>query len=262
MADAIVEVGGRRSLGPLRRIFPYLGRYKRLVAGALVALALAAATTLTLPLAVRRMIDHGFGASDTTFIAQYFGMLLIIAALLAVASAARYYFVITLGERVVSDLRRDVFEHVTRLSPAFFDSAQTGEIVSRLSADTTQIKSAVGATASLALRNTIMGLGAAGMMVVTSPKLSGFVLGAIPLIVLPLVAFGRSVRKRSRTAQDTLAEATAYASEQIGAVRIMQAFTNERLVTPRFADAGAPAVPAAPSSSVAAAGALRSFQAA
>ena len=236
MADAIVEVGGRRSLGPLRRIFPYLGRYKRLVAGALVALALAAATTLTLPLAVRRMIDHGFGASDTTFIAQYFGMLLIIAALLAVASAARYYFVITLGERVVSDLRRDVFEHVTRLSPAFFDSAQTGEIVSRLSADTTQIKSAVGATASLALRNTIMGLGAAGMMVVTSPKLSGFVLGAIPLIVLPLVAFGRSVRKRSRTAQDTLAEATAYASEQIGAVRIMQAFTNERLVTTRFAN--------------------------
>ena len=248
MADAIVEVGGRRSLGPLRRIFPYLGRYKRLVAGALVALALAAATTLTLPLAVRRMIDHGFGASDTTFIAQYFGMLLIIAALLAVASAARYYFVITLGERVVSDLRRDVFEHVTRLSPAFFDSAQTGEIVSRLSADTTQIKSAVGATASLALRNTIMGLGAAGMMVVTSPKLSGFVLGAIPLIVLPLVAFGRSVRKRSRTAQDTLAEATAYASEQIGAVRIMQAFTNERLVTTRFANAVETAFQAARSS--------------
>lgn len=248
MADAIVEVGGRRSLGPLRRIFPYLGRYKRLVVGALVFLSLAAATTLTLPLAVRRMIDHGFGASDTTFISQYFGMLLIIAALLAVASAARYYFVITLGERVVSDLRRDVFEHVTRLSPAFFDGAQTGEIVSRLTADTTQIKSAVGATASLALRNTIMGLGAAGMMVVTSPKLSAFVLGAIPLIVLPLVAFGRSVRKRSRTAQDTLADATAYASEQIGAVRIMQAFTNERLVTTRFANAVETAFQAARSS--------------
>jgi ATP-binding cassette subfamily B protein len=237
MADAIVETGQRRSLRPLRRVFPYLARYKRLVAGALFFLALAAATTLTLPLAMRRMIDHGFGSTDSTFISQYFSMLLVIAALLAVASAARYYFVITLGERVVADLRRDVFAHVTKLSPAFFDSAQTGEIVSRLAADATQIKSVVGATASVALRNTIMGLGAAGMMVFTSPKLSLFVLGAIPLVVLPLVAFGRSVRRRSRAAQDTLAEATAYATEQIGAVRIMQAFTNERMVTGRFAAA-------------------------
>lgn len=237
MADVIVEVDRRRSLRPLRRILPYLSRYKGQVAGALVFLVLAAATTLTLPLAVRRMIDHGFGSTDPTFISQYFAMLLLIAALLALASAARYYFVITLGERVVSDLRRDVFWHVTQLSPAFFDRSQTGEIVSRLAADATQIKSVVGATASVALRNIIMGLGAAGMMVVTSPKLSAFVLGAIPLIVLPLVAFGRAVRKRSRAAQDTLAEATAFATEQIGAVRIMQAFTNEGLVATRFAAA-------------------------
>lgn len=237
MADVIVEVDRRRSLRPLRRILPYLSRYKGQVAGALVFLVLAAATTLTLPLAVRRMIDHGFGSTDPTFISRYFAMLLLIAALLALASAARYYFVITLGERVVSDLRRDVFWHVTQLSPAFFDRSQTGEIVSRLAADATQIKSVVGATASVALRNIIMGLGAAGMMVVTSPKLSAFVLGAIPLIVLPLVAFGRAVRKRSRAAQDTLAEATAFATEQIGAVRIMQAFTNEGLVATRFAGA-------------------------
>ena len=237
MADETVETGQRRSLRPLRRVFPYLARYKRLVVGALVFLTMAAAMTLALPLAVRRMIDHGFGNDDSTFISQYFAMLLVIGALLALASAARYYFVITLGERVVSDLRRDVFAHVTELSPAFFDRSQTGEIVSRLAADATQIKSVVGATASVALRNAIMGLGAAGMMVFTSPKLSAFVLGAIPLIVLPLVAFGRSVRKRSRAAQDTLAEATAYASEQIGAVRIMQAFTNEGLVTSRFASA-------------------------
>jgi len=237
MVDVIVEAERQRSLRPLRRVFPYLARYKGMVAGALIFLALAAAMTLTLPLAVRRMIDHGFDGGDSTFISQYFSMLLVVAALLAVASAARYYFVITLGERVVADLRRDVFEHVTKLSPAFFDSAQTGEIVSRLAADATQVKSAVGATASVALRNTIMGLGAAGMMVVTSPKLSLFVLGAIPLVVLPLVAFGRSVRRRSRAAQDTLAEATAYATEQIGAVRIMQAFTNERMVTGRFSSA-------------------------
>jgi ATP-binding cassette subfamily B protein len=225
----------RRSLKPLRRLFPYLFRYRRLVAGALFSLVLAAGTTLTLPLAVRRMIDHGFSEADSEFIANYFSMLIAIAAILALASALRYYFVITLGERVVADLRRDVFAHVALLSPSFFDSAQSGEIVSRLSADTTQIKSTVGATASVALRNTILGLGAVAMMVVTSPKLSGLVIAAIPLIVLPLVAFGRSVRRRSRAAQDMLAQATAYASEQIGAVRTMQAFTNERLVVGRFA---------------------------
>ncbi len=126
---------------------------------------------------------------------------------------------------------------MTRLSPAFFDHAQSGEIVSRLTADTTQIKSAVGATASVALRNIILGLGAVAMMVVTSPKLSRLVIAAIPVIVLPLVAFGRSVRRKSRMAQDTLADAAAYASEQIGSVRTLQAFTNERLVTQTFAGA-------------------------
>jgi ATP-binding cassette subfamily B protein len=161
---------------------------------------------LTLPLAVRRMIDHGFSSSDSTFIANYFSMLVAIAALLALASACRYYFVITLGERVVADIRRDVFAHMATLSPAFFDRSQSGEIVSRLAADTTQIKSVVGATASVALRNLLLGLGAVAMMVVTSPKLSGLVIAAIPIIVLPLVAFGRSVRAKSRQAQDTLAE--------------------------------------------------------
>ncbi len=227
----------RRSLKPLRRLLPYLMRYKGLVAGALVFLTLAAATTLTLPLAVRRMVDHGFSTSDSTFIANYFSMLIVIVAVLALASAGRYYFVISLGERIVADVRRDVFDHVTQLSPGFFDKVQSGEIVSRLTADTTQIKSAVGATASLALRNTILGLGAVGMMVVTSPKLSLLVIGAIPIIIVPLIAFGRSVRRRSRLAQDMLADATAYASEQIGSVRTLQAFTNERLVSSRFSRA-------------------------
>jgi ATP-binding cassette subfamily B protein len=237
MADARVEDERRRSLRPLQRLLPYVLRYRQMVAWAVAFLVLAAATTLTLPLAVRRMIDHGFSTSDSTFIANYFSMLVVIAAVLALASAGRYYFVITLGERVVSDLRRDVFQHVTRLSPAFFDHAQSGEIVSRLTADATQIKSAVGATASVALRNIILGLGAVAMMVVTSPKLSGLVIAAIPIIVLPLVAFGRSVRRKSRAAQDTLADAAAYASEQIGSVRTLQAFTNERLVAERFAGA-------------------------
>jgi len=248
MADPSPAPERKRTLRPLRRVFPYLALYRGLVVGALVSLALAALMTLTLPLAVRRMIDHGFSNADGTFIAQYFAMLVVIAGLLAAASAMRYYFVITLGERVVADLRRDVFAHVTQLSPAFFDRSQTGEIVSRLAADATQIKSAVGATASVALRNVLLGLGAVTMMVVTSPKLSAMVLAAIPVVVLPLVAFGRSVRRRSRLAQDTLAEATAYASEQIGAVRTLQAFTNEATVTGRFASAIETAFSAARSS--------------
>jgi ATP-binding cassette subfamily B protein len=231
---AVQEEARTARLRPLRRVLPYMLRYPALVSAALVALTVAAATTLTLPIAVRRMIDLGFTSADTTFVANYFFMLIGIAGVLALASACRYYFVITLGERVVADLRRDVFSHVTTLSPAFFDAALSGEIVSRLSADTTQIKSAVGATASVALRNLILGLGAVGMMVVTSPKLSGLVLAAIPLVVLPLVAFGRAVRRKARQAQDTLAGATAYASEQISSVRTLQSFTNEGLVTGRF----------------------------
>ena len=154
--------------------------------------------------------------------------------MLAGASAARYYLVITLGERIVADLRRDVFNHLTSLSPSFFDTAHSGELVSRLTADTTQIKSAVGASVSIALRNLVLFVGASAMMVVTSPKLSGFVLAVIPLIVLPLVAFGRRVQKLSRGAQDTLADASSYASELIGAIRTLQAFTNERLAEMRF----------------------------
>ncbi len=236
-AKAGNQPAGVARLTPLANLVPYVLRYRGMVLASLFFLAMAAVTTLALPLAVRRMIDHGFGNADSSFIATYFASLVGIAALLALASACRYYFVIALGERVVADIRRDLFAHVTALSPAFFDKAQSGEIVSRLTADTTQVKSAVGATASIALRNLIMGLGAVGMMVVTSLKLSGLVIAAIPVIVLPLVAFGRSVRRKSRTAQDTLAEATAYASEQIGAVRTLQAFTNEALAAGRFARA-------------------------
>ena len=227
----------RRDLKPLARLIPYLKRYKAKVAGAIFFLSLAALTTLSLPLAVRRVIDKGFDAPSTAFIDTYFAMLVVLAAVLAIASAGRYYFVITLGERVVADLRKDVFARVTRLSPGFYDKALTGEIVSRLTADTTQIKSVVGATASLALRNAILFIGAVVMMVITSPGLSLIVIAAIPVIIVPLVAFGRSVRRRSRYAQDTLADATAYATEAIGAVRTVQAFTSETATSNRFAAA-------------------------
>ncbi|WP_026480586.1 ABC transporter transmembrane domain-containing protein [Ahrensia sp. 13_GOM-1096m] len=226
-----------KSVRPLAALLPYLTRYKKLVAGAIISLFMAAITTLALPTAVRRVIDHGFSGEDAALVNSYFTMLLAIAMVLAAASACRYFFVITLGERVVSDVRRDVFQNVMTLSSTFYDTAQSGEIVSRLTADTTQIKSAVGATASLALRNTILGVGALIMMVITSPSLAGIVVGVIPLIVLPLIAFGRRVRTKSRTAQDTLANASAYASEAIGAVRSFQAFTNETAASNQYSDA-------------------------
>jgi ATP-binding cassette subfamily B protein len=195
---------------------------------------LAALTTLILPVAVRRMIDFGFSARGIHLINSYFLVMIAVAAVLALSSSLRYYLVTTLGERIVADLRGDVFAHVTGLSAGFFDEARTGEVISRLTADTTQIKAAVGSSVSVALRNLVLFLGASAMMVVTSPYLSAFVLAAIPLIVLPLYAFGRAVRRRSRFAQDTLADASAYAAELIGAVRVLQAFTNERLGIARF----------------------------
>jgi ATP-binding cassette subfamily B protein len=226
-----------RSLRPLAALLPYLGRYRGMVVKAVIFLTLAAVTTLALPLAVRRMIDHGFSQSDAGFINNYFIMLIALAVVLAIASAMRYYYVISIGERIVADLRRDVYAHVIKLSPSFFDVNQSGEIVSRLTADTTQVKSVVGATASLALRNLILCLGGAAMMVYTSPRLSALVLIAIPFIVFPLIAFGRSVRRRSRSAQDTLANASSFASESIGAIRTVQAFNGGPGASKRYADA-------------------------
>ncbi|NTJ65399.1 ATP-binding cassette domain-containing protein [Agrobacterium rhizogenes] len=226
-----------RSIRPLGRLAPYLRRYRGMVAGAIISLVIAAVTSLALPVAVRRMIDHGFDQADRALIDSYFVAIMIMALLLAAASALRYYFVISIGERIVSDMRREVFDHVTRLSPSFFDVNQSGEIVSRLTADTTQIKSAVGATASVALRNLILCLGAVIMMIVTSPKLSSIVLIAIPIIVLPLVSFGRSVRKRSRAAQETLAQASAYANETIAANRTIQAYNGEDAAARRYGSA-------------------------
>lgn len=227
----------RRSVRPLFAMMPFIARYRARAAGALLAIVVASLATLAIPVAVRRMIDFGFTEERIGLIDQYFMVLIAVAAVLAAASALRYYLVTTIGERVVADLRASVFDHLTGLSPAFFDSARSGELVSRLTADTTQIKIAVGTSISVALRNLVLFLGSAVMMVVTSPRLSFFVIAAIPVIVLPLVGFGRLVRRRSRTAQDTLADASAYAAELIGAMRILQAFTNEKLATRRFSGA-------------------------
>ncbi len=221
-------------LRPLLALAPYVGRYRGRAFLALIALTVAAITTLVVPVAVRRIIDFGFSPEGVALINSYFGVMIAVVAVLAGASASRYYLVMTIGERIVADLRRDVFAHLMSLSPAFFDSSRSGELISRLTADTTQLKSAVGASVSIALRNLMLFIGATAMMVITSPRLSGFVLLAIPLIVIPLVAFGRWVRRLSRNAQDTLAEATAYASELVGAIRTVQAYTSERMANARF----------------------------
>jgi ATP-binding cassette subfamily B protein len=231
---AASEQRQNRRLKPLLSLMPYIARYRWQAIAALAALLIAAVTTLIVPIAVRRMIDFGFSRESASLIDSYFAVMIAIVAVLALASAARFYLVTTLGERIVADLREEVFGHVVSLSPAYFDAAKSGELISRLTADTTQIKAAVGASVSVALRNSVLFVGAAIMMVVTSPRLSAFVLAAIPVIVLPLYGFGRAVRRRSRWAQDTLADATAYASELIGAVRVLQAFTNEALARSRF----------------------------
>src|SRR3981081_2754497 len=203
--------GGAR-LRPLRAPEPCVARYRGRAALAFISLTIAAITTLIVPVAVRRMIDFGFTPEGIALINSYFSVMIAVVAVLAGASAARFYLVMTIGERIVADLRRDVFAHLISLSPAFFDSARSGELISRLTADTTPIKSAVGASVSIALRNLMLFIGATVMMVITSPRLSGFVLLAIPAIVIPLVAFGRWVRRLSRNAQDTLADWSAYDS--------------------------------------------------
>lgn len=229
--------GPKSSPRVLLKLLPYLLRYKPRIAAALLAVIVAAGATLAVPLAIRRMIDFGFSAESAGLINSYFAALIGVAAVLALASGSRYYFVTTLGERIVADLRRDVFKHLCRLDAAFYDNARTGELLSRLTADTTQIKAAFGSTAAVALRNFFLFFGAIVMMVYTSPKLSAAVLIAIPVIVLPLVASGRVVRKRSRAAQDTLAEASSYAAENLAAVRVMQAFRAESAAASRFSRA-------------------------
>ena len=196
----------RTSLRPLLALKPFILQHKRMLWAAALALVVSALAMLAVPLAVRRMIDNGFGAKDGQLIDSYFLTLIGIGLLLAVASASRYYCVNWLGERVVADLRAETFAHLASLGPAFFDQSHSGEMMSRLTADTTQMKSAAGSSLSQFARNAIMLIGALVMMFITSPRLSTLVLVAIPVIVLPLVGFGRMVRKLSRQAQDSLAK--------------------------------------------------------
>lgn len=222
------------SLKPLLQLKPYVLKHKGMLAAAFVALVVSAIAMLSVPMAVRRMIDHGFSGSDPELINSYFITLIGIGLVIALASSSRFYTVNWLGERVIADLRSDTFAHLARLGPAYFDKSHSGEMMSRLTADTTQMKAAAGTALSQFARNAIMLIGALAMMIVTSPKLSALVLCAIPIIVLPLMGFGRMVKTLSRRAQDSLANASAYAAENLAANRTMQSHGNEAGVSRRF----------------------------
>jgi ATP-binding cassette subfamily B protein len=234
-----------RNLRPLLRLTPFLRPYGRQMLFALIALLAAAGATLAVPLAVRRIIDHGFTSDNAALVDKYFLAMMIVVVVLAVGSALRFYFVMWIGERVVADIRDAVFSHLLNLSPAFFEAQRTGEVVSRLTADTTQIKAAFSSTASIALRNVVMLAGTIVMMVATSPKLAGLSLLALPLIVLPLVTYGRKVRSLSRSAQDTLASSAAFAQERLSAVSTVQANVQEEAARSAFGAATSEAFAAA-----------------
>jgi ATP-binding cassette subfamily B protein len=216
-----------RSLRPIAGLLPFLRPYKSVIAGAFVALVASTAVTLAVPVTVRLLIDQGFSRENAAAIDDTFLLLLFVAGLMAVTTAVRFFLVSWIGERVVADLRSAVFDHVVGLSPEFFERNQSGEVLSRLTADTTLVRTVVGSTASLALRSTFTGIGATAMLVVTSPTLSGLVLLAIPLTALPILGFGRWVRRLSRTSQDRLADTNVFAGEALRHIQIVQAYSHE-----------------------------------
>lgn len=224
-----------RKVGALRGLAPFLAPYRVLVAIATLALVLTAAVSLAIPLAVRRVAD-GFGAGDTALLDKYFGAALVLAALLALGTGLRYYVVTRLGERVVADIRRALFDRALGMSPAYFERILTGEIVSRITTDTTLILSLIGSSVSVALRNLLILVGGLVMLMLTSAKLTGLVLLIVPAVVVPIVVMGRRLRRLSRENQDWIAASSGAASESLGAVQTVQAYTQEAATRGRFAD--------------------------
>jgi ATP-binding cassette subfamily B protein len=221
-------------INPLRALWPYMRRYPGLIAGWLGFLALSSTATLTLPVAVRFMIDRGFSHAQSASIDRWFLLLLAVALVLAFATAARFYCVSLLGERVIADLRRTLYARLMRLDMAFFERTRSGELVSRLSADTELLRTVVASSMSIALRSVITVLGAATMLAVTSPRLAGFAALGIPMVILPIVLFGRRVRGMSRNSQDRIADANSRAGETLNAMHTVQSYAREAHESQRF----------------------------
>jgi len=218
--------GKSKTIGPLKALGPFLAPYRLNVVLAVFALISTAGLSLILPLAVRRVID-GFAEKSDLLLNQYFAAAVGIAAALAIATALRFWLVTWLGERVVADIRKAVYDRVIGMSPEFFEKLMTGEVISRLTTDTTLILSVISSSVSIALRNVLMLFGGFALMIWTSPKLAGFTFLIVPLVVFPILVLGRKVRKLSRISQDRVADSSAQASETLGAAQTVQAYTAE-----------------------------------
>ena len=238
MADRV------RSLVSLRLLLPFLRPYLPRALGAAAALIGAAALTLAVGQGLRHIIDDGFTGGPAALNQAALVMGAIVAGL-GIATSLRYYLVTWLGERVAADLRRATFDHLTRLDPAFYETARTGDLMSRLTADVALLQSLIGSAVSMGLRNALTGIGAFVMLVLTSPKLAGLMAVVVPLILLPMIAFGRRERRLSRAAQERVADLAATAEETINAMRTVQAFTQEAAERARYGDGSERAVAAA-----------------
>ncbi|MEO8123587.1 MAG: ABC transporter transmembrane domain-containing protein, partial [Burkholderiales bacterium] len=227
-----------RNVGPLRGLLPFLRPYRGRIALAFLFLLLAAVSTLVFPVALRVLIDQGMVATDpgerVMALRSHFFELFAVGAALGVFSAARYYMVSWLGERVTADLRNAVYTHVVGQSPEFFETTQTGEVLSRLTTDTTLVQTVVGSSLSMGLRNSVMGIGAMLMLIITNPVVMTQVLGILVLVVLPSLYFGRRVRGLSRASQDRVADSSAIAAEVLNAIPVVQSYTQEAREAARF----------------------------
>jgi len=235
IAGATEERAGSRRIGSLKGLIPFLFPYRAMLAAAGAALVLTAMVSLALPLAVRRVVD-GFETESVELLDQYFLAALAIAGLLALGTGLRYYLVTRLGERVVADIRKAVFDRMIGMSPAFYERIMTGEVLSRITTDTTLLLSVISSSVSIALRNSLILVGGIGLMLWTSPKLTGAVLLIVPLVIVPIVVLGRRLRVLSRQNQDWIAESSGNASEALSSAQTVQAFTHEAASALRFAD--------------------------
>ncbi|HEY4144289.1 ABC transporter transmembrane domain-containing protein [Pinirhizobacter sp.] len=238
MSDAAPGIPEKsRRLGALRNLWPYIRPHRKLAIGWLLFLALSSGSTLVFPMAVRQMIDHGFAASNSGAINQTFGLLFLVAAVLAVATAGRFFCISLLGERALASLRKKLYDGVIRLDVGFFERTRVGELTSRLSADTEVVQALIGSGISVALRSMVTLLGAAVMMTVTIPRLAGLTALVIPGVLLPILVFGRRVQKLSRFSQDRLADASAIANETLNAATAVKAYHREDIESRRYANA-------------------------
>ena len=226
-----------RDLRQLRRLAGYLKDYRLQVAGAIVALVVAAAAVLSLGIGLRYLIDSGFAEARPEALDHALRAAIVVIVALAVSTFLRSYLVAWLGERIVARIRSEVYSHIIRMPPGFFETTRTGEVLSRLTTDTTVVQTVIGSTVTQALRNILLTIGGVALLVVTNPKLTGLVLLVVPLVVVPIVVFGRMVRRLSRQAQDRLADVSGQAEETVNAVRTVQAFAQEERETAQFTEA-------------------------